>query len=685
MSPAAESTPAPRGHALLALALLAAAVLAAYANSLGGPFVFDDVEAIVENPTIRDLAAPWAVLSPPFAEGQTVGGRPLVNVTLAVNYALGELNPAGYHALNLGIHLAATLVLFGLVRRTVIAMRSRPGTVAGGAPTPGSIPRGEGTPPTLSPVAPIPDRALDWISPVPFAAAVALLWGLHPLQTEAVTYVIQRAESLMGLCYLLTLYCFVRAQASPARAGWLAASAGCCLAGMAVKEVMVSAPLMVLLFDRAFVSGTLTAAWRRARGSYVTLAATWLLLAALVLSTKDRGGSMGLGLNVTLGSYLLTQGPAILHYLRLVVWPHPLIFDYGAIFEPSLRGALPAVLVVAALALGSLWLLWKKPVAGFLASWFFAVLAPTSLVPANRQTISEHRVYLALAPLLILGAWAAARSLRRLPAPSQHRAFRAAAGGVVLLALGAGVLTAQRNRVYQSNLTLWTDTVAHRPENPHAHSNLGIAFADAGRTTEARDQFAQAVRLEPRMASFRNNLGSALMALGQPEPAAEQYRRAVELLPSFAGAWANLGRALDENRRFPEAVAAFDEALRQHPGDWEVRLARTVSLLQAGQLDPAATELNTLVRERPDHVGARSNLALALSQLNRLAEAAVQYGELVRLQPNDAQLHNSYGVALAQAGRLPEARTQFAEAVRLDPNATGARNNLNRVETMLRP
>ena len=670
MTTAVKPNPFSRGHALFAVALIFVALLAAYANSFGGPFVFDDVEAIVGFSTIRNLAAPGAVLAPPFAEGQTVGGRPLVNVTLALNYAAGELNPVGYHVLNFAIHLAATLTLFGLIRRTLEMGQSRVGRVIPNPPGSFSVCAERG--------------GLGITRPTLFALVVALLWGLHPLQTEAVTYVIQRAESLMALCYLLTLYCFVRGVETVTRPLWLAASFACCLAGMSTKEVMVSAPVLVLLFDRAFVSGTIAAAWRQRRLYYGGLGATWLLLAALVLSTKDRGGSMGLGLNVSLGDYLLTQGPAILHYLRLVVWPHPLIFDYGAIFAEHALTALPAVGAVAALAVGTLWLLWKKPAAGFLAGWFFAVLAPTSLVPANRQTLSEHRVYLALAPLFILGAAVVARGLGRLPEAKRRGALTAATVGCAVLALGFGGLTWRRNTVYQSDLALWSDTVAKRPENPHAYNNLGIALAALEKTEEARTQFAEAVRLDPQMASFHNNLGSALMTLEKPAEAAEHYALAVKLLPSFTGAWTNLGRALSDLDRLPEAIAAFDEALQRSPKNWDIRLARTFALLQGGRLDAAVLELAALVRERPEHAGARINLAMALSQLNRLPEAAAQYDAVFKLQPGDAPLHNAFGIVLAQLGRLAEARAQFAEAVRLDPGFTGARNNLQRADAMLR-
>ena len=155
-----------------AAALIAVAIMAAYCGILRAPFIFDDRGSILENPSIRHLASAF---EPPFSEGQTVGGRPVVNLSLAVNYALSGYGVLSYHLFNLGVHFAAALVLFGLVRRTLVRLRW---------------------------------SAADslWTG---FAAA--LIWAVHPLQTEAVTYVVQRAESLMGLFYLLTLYCFVRA------------------------------------------------------------------------------------------------------------------------------------------------------------------------------------------------------------------------------------------------------------------------------------------------------------------------------------------------------------------------------------------------------------------------------------------------------------------------------------------
>ena len=210
--------------------VVVAAGLLAYHNSFTGPFIFDDLPSIPENPTIRHLWPIWQPLSPPQTGGITVEGRPVINLSLAINYALGGYDVRGYHVLNLTIHILAGLTLFGVVRRTLLQprLRERFGGVAN-----------------------------------ELALAVAVLWTVHPLQTESVTYIVQRAESLMGLFYLLTLYCFIRSVESPRPRVWCGLCLTACAVGMASKEVMASAPLLVMLYDRAFISGSFREAWRR--------------------------------------------------------------------------------------------------------------------------------------------------------------------------------------------------------------------------------------------------------------------------------------------------------------------------------------------------------------------------------------------------------------------------------------
>ncbi len=228
-----------RGGKWLPATVIVLTVWAAYANSFSTPFIFDDLKSVVQNPTIRHLWPLADVLSPPTSLTGAVG-RPVVNLTLAINFALGGLDVRGYHAFNALVHALAALTLFGIVRRTFLQPVLRAGFVA---------------------------------AAMPLALAVALLWALHPLQTESVTCVIQRTESLMGLFYLLTLYGFIRAVDAPAphQGAGRVFTVTVCLLGMATKEVMVGAPLLVLLYDRTFVAGQFFAAAWRQRGRWHTL------------------------------------------------------------------------------------------------------------------------------------------------------------------------------------------------------------------------------------------------------------------------------------------------------------------------------------------------------------------------------------------------------------------------------
>ncbi len=281
---------------LLAGLAVAAAVLLAHGGSLRVPFFFDDTEAIVNNPTIRSLARIGDVLSPP-AGGSGVTGRPVVNLTLAIDHAFGGLDPRGYHATNLLLHATAALLLLGVVRRTLLtpALRGRFGAVA-----------------------------------TPLALAVGLLWGTHPLQVESVACVIQRTELLGGLFLLLTLYGFVRSLADPQRRRWPVVTVAASVLGMASKEIMVAAPLLVLIYDRAFAAGSLRAAWSARWSLHLSLAATWLVLLALLVGMGGtRGSAAGIGLGVPWWAYALKQCDAIPAYLGLALWPHPLVLDYG--------------------------------------------------------------------------------------------------------------------------------------------------------------------------------------------------------------------------------------------------------------------------------------------------------------------------------------------------------------------
>ncbi|HXA14727.1 MAG TPA: tetratricopeptide repeat protein [Opitutaceae bacterium] len=549
--------------------LLILAALAAYHNSFSGPFIFDDELWITKNPTIRHLWPVWPVLSPP--PGLIVRGRPLLNLSLAINYALGGTNVWGYHALNLAVHIIAGLALFGIVRRTLRqpAMRGRFPASAG------------------------------------LAFAVAAIWMLHPLQTEAVTYVIQRAESLMAMFYLLTLYCFVRGTDSRAPGIWQAFSIAACLCGMATKEVMVSAPLIVLLYDRTFVAGSFREAWRQRWRVYLGLAVTWLELAYLMAGIGSRGAGFDLG--ITGWTYALTECPVVVHYLWLAVWPHPLILDYGGDVVKHAGEAAPYALILVMLVGGTVVALWRWPAWGFAGAWTFAVLAPTSsFVPVAFQPMAEHRMYLPLAAVVavvVLGIYTGLG--------------RRSVAVYLALAMGLGLLTATRNEDYRSELAIWRDTVAKRPGNPRAQYYLGLVLARAGQLPEALEHFQEAVRDKVDYAEAYNNTGTCLLLLNRAAEAVGQYEQALAYKPNYPEAQCNLGIALFNLGRFEEAAQHYQEA----------------------------------VRLQPDYADAHSSLAATWERMGRTAEAIRQYEEALRINPGLAAARDS--LARLQAQQQP--------------------------------
>jgi Flp pilus assembly protein TadD len=592
----------------LAAAVIVLAGIAAYADTLifPGPFIFDDQDSIPENPTIRTLWPIAGALSPP--RGITASARPIVNLSLAVCYAIGGLNVVVYHVGNLVIHLLGGLVLFGIVRRTLLL--------------PGLAERFGRASTTL-------------------AFAAAILWVLHPLQTAAVTYLIQRTESLMGLFYLLTIYLVIRGATASGGWAWYVLAVVACALGMGSKEVMVTAPLVVLLYDRTFLAGSFLQALRRRWALYLPLAASWAVLAGLVWSS-GRETTAGFGLHgLTPAKYALSQFGVILHYLRLCFYPDGLCLDYAWPAAESAGRILPQAIVILALAGATAAGLvrWKRW--GFLGAWFFVILAPTSSIMPIADLAFEHRMYLPLAEVVVLVVMAGYLLFRLLEGAGVAlvRAVTAAA-----LIAGAGLLggvTALRNYDYRSPVAIWLATVDVRPGNPRAHCNLGVALMEAGKVIQAVEHFQLATELKADYADAHNNLGVAYGRLRQYELAVRQYDRALELEGRTALLFYNRGRPGREITNLEEAIG-----------------------------DPTfAIDL------RKEFANIYYNRGIACWRLDRLEEAVRDLSEAIKLQPNLAEAYNSRGNAYRDWGRFEQAIADFNTAIRLKPALAAAYNN----------
>ena len=280
---------------------------------------------------------------------------------------------------------------------------------------------------------------------------------VHPLQTESVTYTIQRGESLMGLFYLATLYCVIRLDGGKSRLAWSAAAIASCLAGMACKGVMATAPITALLYDRAFLSASWKELLRRRKWLYAALAATWLLYPVLLAQAPgewEQSAGFGYGGASPL-VYAMTQPSVILHYLRLTFWPDPLCLDYG---WPPVNGVAEALLpglVIAGLVAATVWAWRRKPAWGFVGVWFFLILVPTSSFIPIADIAVEHRMYLSLAAVIALSVvgilLAGQRASNQMPV--RIRPYAWVACGAIVLVMGA--LTVRRNGDYSSAGKMW--------------------------------------------------------------------------------------------------------------------------------------------------------------------------------------------------------------------------------------
>ncbi len=606
------------------------ALAAAYANSFHVPFIFDDAASILENPTLHD----WrTVLFPPRDSGLTVSGRPLLNLSFAIDRALHGERVAGYHLTNLLIHWLAGLTLFGLIRRTLHLDAAIQPTHRGDL----------------------------------FAAVVSIIWVLHPLQTESVTYVVQRAEALVGLCYLFTLYAFVRALQTATRARlWLTFSAAACFAGMAAKEVMVSAPLLVLLYDRTFATGSFRETWQKRRRFYLALASSWLLLAACIAASGGRGGTVGTSNDVTVLGYFLTQCQAIVHYLRLTFWPTPLVLDYGTRVAGGFGEAAGQFFLLAALAGLAGYAIWKHPRAGFLGAAFFTLLAPTSsFVPVVTQTMAEHRMYLPLAPVLILFSTLIWRM--------NVRVFVAAGfSGAILL----GTLTHRRNHDYRSATSIWEDTIAKAPDNARAHASLGTLLAKAGDFVAAEQQLRRALALTPHDPGAHVAYGNALIALGRRDEGYDYYELALALRADHHDALYNYGKNLLDEGRVADAITRLEQAVASKPAAANAHYNLGNAYLAAGQYAYSIREYSFVIENDPAAIDALNNRGIALGAIGDTEAALLDYRQALQHAPNNARTLINFGRALAQAGRHAEAIEYFAQATQIEPNLPQAHANL---------
>ncbi|MBI3609124.1 MAG: tetratricopeptide repeat protein [Nitrospirae bacterium] len=659
-----------------------------YSNTFSSSFHFDDKPNIVENPGIKALKN---FLD--FSNSRYVGF-----LSFALNYHFGGLNVFGYHLANLLIHITNGFLVYHVVLLLFQCLPLSP---------PSSLRRenaGEGSQRATAPG---------------IALATALLFVSHPIQTQAVTYIVQRFASLAALFYLLTVVCYLKWRLAPAdrkrRYRWYIGALISTILAMKTKENSFTLPLMILLIEAVFFRPFTRKRW-------VALIPFLLTLLIIPFSRVDavseaEGGFAQETTAISRSAYLLTQFRVIMTYLRLLILPINQNLDYDYPIYHSLLDppVLLSFLFLLFLLVFSFYLLFNSKFrAGHLQLialgilWFLMALSIESSVIPIRDVIFEHRVYLASTGLFLAITISTSHLI-------SHPRFRMISLSLILLILSSAAY--QRNHVWKDDFSLWKDAVNKSPGKARAHHNLGLEYEVQRRLDEAAQEYRLALKLQPDFVLAYNNLGNILVKQGRIEEAVQEYRRAlklqsdsdmihnnlasalldqghlaeaieefqaaIKLRPDSVKAHYNLGNILVKQGRIEEAVQEYRRALKLQPDSAVIHNNLASALLDQGHLAEAIEEFQAAIKLRPDFVDTHYNLAMAYANRQRLQEAVQEYQTVIHLKPDHPSAHNNIGNIYAHQGKIKDALAEYQAVLRLDPNYAEAHYNLGVVYTRL--
>jgi tetratricopeptide (TPR) repeat protein len=617
-----------------------------YSNTLEVPFHFDDTTRIQNNPKVRITEFTFNNLLEAAFNKKSSKNRPVGNVTFALNYYFHKYNRKGYHIVNIIIHILTGIFLFFFIN-TIVNL------------------------PLLKP---------KYDHPYLLAFFAALLWLTHPVQTQSVTYIVQRQNSLSAMFYVLSFWLYLKARLADTKQNswlWYANSGLAWILALGCKQTAATLPFLVFLFEW-YVFQNFSADWLKRNLIYFLLLVFLFGLVAFLyigLNPIKRLSSIGdySRHEFTILQRLLTQPRVVIYYLSLIFFPHPsrLNLDYDFALSYSLINPVTTLIslgaIIALVTLG-FYLAKKERLISFCILWFFGNLViESSVIPV--AIIFEHRNYLpSMLVFLIPIIWV-----------ERNVKFDWLKIGLVCAVVGVfSIWTYQRNQVWENRISLWQDCVKKSPNKARPHNNLGQALADRGIVDKAIENYQRAIQINPNLAQAHNNLGMAFEEQGKTNEAIAHYLKSLQIKPNLAQAHINLGEALTKQARTDEAIAHYLAALQINPDLPEAHNNLGVAILNQGKAEQAINRFNQALRINPDYAEAHNNLGGIFLAQDKPEQAIDHYTQALRLSPQMAEAHNNIGIALMQTGKIEEAILRFRETLRIKPDFTLAADNLKR-------
>ncbi len=659
-----------------AFILIGLSVLVIYSNIYNSPFVFDDVPSIAGNKTIRTLPNYLSLC-------KLLEPRAIVDFTFALNYRFGKLNVCGYHLVNVLIHTLNGLLVYLLV---LTILKRFPESFSLADPS-------------------IFDPPYFSIRTISLFAA--LIFVVHPIQTQAVTYTVQRYASMAAMFYMASVLFYLKARIIQQNAKRLkrieleqdgtthtfklsslyVLAILCGMLAFLSKQNTASLPLAILLVEFLLIDRTWQQ-WKRKLPWFALSFALWILF-ILYISGLFSGGFAGRELledvsglmkeTETVGrwQYLCTQFNVLAIYIKLLFLPIKQNLDYLYPFKSGFFDAYTPfafLFLTGLLALGA-WQIKKRAVIALAIFWFFITLAVESSIIPIKDALYEHRLYLPMFGFALVVAYLLFDLLIK------KRFWAIIVYVFIILSLGAG--TYHRNSIWQDSISLWSDVVSKSPHNPRAHHNLGFALAEQGRTEDAIKHYLQALQIKPDAEIPHYNIGLALDKLGHTKGAIKHYLEALRIKPDYTEAHNSLGNALLKQGKVGEATGRFKEALRLNPELSEAYNSLGTALTRTGKIDEAIVHFRKALQIDPGLAETHVNLGGVLFSMGRIDEAVVHLRKALKINPDIAEAHINLGVALANTGKIEDAVTHFRKALQLDPDNAEALDNLNQTMATL--